>query len=80
MLGYTKDGSNLSSKLISALSKPSVQESLKMSGLPTPSQGDKVISDRCETHHIRECIYPFNGEKADSIRIRHLWLGYERTP
>jgi hypothetical protein len=79
MLGYTNDGSNLGSKLIPALSKPSVQESLKMSGLPTPSQGDKAISDRCETHHIRECIYPHNGEKAGSIRIRHLWLGYERT-
>jgi hypothetical protein len=80
MLGYTNDGFNLSSKLIPALSKPSVHESLKISGLPTPSQGDKVISDRCETHHIRECIYPHNGEKAGSIRIRHLWLGYERTP
>lgn len=80
MLGYTNDSSNLSSKLIPALSKPSVQESLKISGLPTPSQGDKVISDRCETHHFRECIYPHNGEKAGSIRIRHLWLGYERTP
>ncbi len=79
MLGYTNDTANLNSKLIPALSKLSVQESLKMSDLPSPCKGDQVISDRCETHHNREWIYQLNGEKAGLIRIRHLWLGYERT-
>lgn len=80
MLGYTNDGNNLSTKLIPALSKLSVRESLKMSASPSPCKGDAAISDRCETRHIRDWEYQHTGEKAGSIRIRHLWLGYERTP
>lgn len=80
MLGYTDDTTNLNSKLIPALSKLTVQESLKMSGSPSPCIGDTAISDRCETHHIRDWEYQHNREKSGLIRIRHLWLEYERTP
>lgn len=80
MLGYTTDTVNLNSKLMPALSKLSVQESLKMSDSPSPCIGDTAISDRCETHHIRDWEYQHNREKSGLIRIRHLWLGYERTP
>jgi hypothetical protein len=80
MLGYTNDGSNLSGKLIPALSKPLAHESLKMSGLPSACKDDKAISDRCETHHNRDWKYQHSGKNAGLIRIRHVWLGYERTP
>jgi len=79
MLGYTNDGNNLNTKLIPVLSKPSVQHPLKMSSLPSPCKGDTAIFDRCETHHNRDLEYQHNCEKAGLIRIRHLWLGYERT-
>ncbi|WP_445372858.1 hypothetical protein ACH518_10490 [Methylomonas sp. HW2-6] len=80
MLGYTNHGNNLNSKLIPVLSKSSVQESLKMCDPPSPCINDTVIFDRCETRHTRDWIYQHNGEKAGFIRIRHLWLGYQRTP
>lgn len=77
MLGYTNDTVNLNSKLIPVLSKPAVQKSLNMSDSPKPCQGDKIISDRCDTRHTREWEYQHNGSKAGSIRIRHVWLGYK---
>lgn len=80
MLGYTNDTANLNSKLIPALSKPAVQKSLNMSDSPAPCQGDKIISDRCETQHSREWEYQHNGAKAGPIRIRHVWLGHEKIP
>lgn len=78
MLGYTDDTTNLYSKLILALLKPSVQKSLNMNGSPAPCQGDKIISVRCETQHSREWKYQHNGAKAGPIRIRHVWLGHEK--
>ena len=79
MLGYVGNGSNINNTLVPILSKPAIQESLKMSGPPTPCKDDHSISERCETQHNRECIYQHTEEKAGMIRVRHLWLSFDRS-
>ena len=79
MLGYTKDSSSLGKKLIPAIAKPLVVESLKMGSFASAFIHDTAIPDRCETHHDRDWKYQHNGNNAGLIRIIHVWLGYEKT-